>query len=158
MQEIQPKTQVDWREFTAFACLLALRNEGQLDPQATDGVDELNELDGLSDDNANDSVDTMSTDLIAQAKPDCLRKKFLDRLAELLAKEKGGTHVSSAFMKDEIHGGRVDIWVARNCGFEKGTGTVKTADEVLLDKLQVALESCSQPCSGKTIPAIVLAR
>ena len=158
MQESRLKSEVNWREFTSFACLLSLRNGGQLDPTAVDGVDELDELDDINNDDS-ESVKTTSTDLIVQPKLDGLRKRFLDRLAELLANERGGTHVSSAIMSDQIHGERVDIWVARNCGFEKRNGSVKTADEALLDKLQLALRSCSQesqPSSGKTGPAAVV--
>ena len=88
------KSQIDWREFTALACLLSLRNSGQLDPHAIDDEEDLDELDRFHSDDA--SVVTTSTDLIAQAEPDGLKKRFLDRLAELLAKEKGGTHVASA--------------------------------------------------------------
>ena len=149
------KSQIDWREFTALACLLSLRNSGQLDPHAIDDEEDLDELDRFHSDDA--SVVTTSTDLIAQAEPDGLKKRFLDRLAELLAKEKGGTHVASAVIRDESQEGRrVDIWVARNCGFEKCRGTVKTADEVLLEKVRMALGSHSQPYFGGTTPAIVL--
>ena len=152
----QPEPQVDWREFTSLACLLSLRLGGRPSPQAADSVDELDELDGLNNDDTNGSIGTASTDLIRQSKLDDLRKRFLDRLAELLAREKGGTHVASAFMNNESQEARINIWVARNCGFAKSNGRNNTADEVIIDKLKAVLECCSQPGFGKTVLAASL--
>jgi hypothetical protein len=71
---------------------------------------------GLVDDE--DFAHTTDQDQLRQPQAhDKLRKRFLDRFAELFAAERKGHFVAAAVLRESDCEDRVDIWLARNNGF-----------------------------------------
>lgn len=67
---------------------------------------------------------------------DSLRRRFLDRIAELFAAERNGSFVTAAVLREVEREDRVDIWVARNNGFKENKDKeMITATELALNKL-----------------------
>lgn len=88
--------------------------------------------------------DTEHPEHISHATSRELRKRFLDRLAEVIAYRKGGAHVASTALIESVDS--VSIYMAKNDGF----------DEVDKDKLPILLSTMSeirrgvfQPCPMK---------
>lgn len=105
-QNCQLETEVAFSHVSSLANLLSLRNGGELDPTS---VDEFDELDDQVDDDLQSHADTITADLLASNQNDGLRRQFLNRLSELLAREKGGSYVSCAALRENETEGRVDI-------------------------------------------------
>ncbi|KAK1749421.1 hypothetical protein QBC47DRAFT_355084 [Echria macrotheca] len=125
----------DWKEqgldrarFEALTKLLRLRHQGQVEPPTQF------EDDGEQDDDAQgpDEMDCSSvkasppTDLEAGR----LRRRFLDRLAELIADQKGGRHVAATAMS--VAPDRVKVTVAKNDKF-------RATDMEFLERVQSLL-------------------
>lgn len=128
-------------EFSSLANLLSLRNGGGLDPTSVDNFDE---LDDQTDNVLQSHADTTSADFLAPYQNDGLRQQFLNRLSELLAREKGGKHVSGAILRENETEGSVDIWVARNCSLKERNRATDSSDNDLLRTLEETLSSVSK--------------
>ncbi|KAI9736765.1 MAG: hypothetical protein M1834_000969 [Cirrosporium novae-zelandiae] len=129
---------LDKPQFTAFVNLLSLRNGGQLDPSS---IDEYDELDDLTDDNPRSMTGSIVNGQISFSLDDGLRKRFLDRLGELLSCEKGARHVASAAMKEYEQEDKVEIWVTHNEPLEKGGAEPEAALKTLIMHLEELLSS-----------------
>ena len=98
--------------FEALAKLLRLRHHGQV--EAPSRFDET-QLGIIPDDNVESDNDSAKTMQLTDFESSRLQRLFLDRLAELIANEKGGRHVAATMMSvgpDGIH-----AIVARNSKF-----------------------------------------
>ncbi|KAF7882964.1 hypothetical protein EAF00_011453 [Botryotinia globosa] len=116
------------REFTAYANLLALRNNGQVEPVSL-GM-ELSDKNESTTDSDVISIDTSYCDKISDSGYHQLKTKFLDCLAELTANKKGDKHVAcSSMMEGEEN---VTLWITRNGGFQ-------IVDNIVLEKLSKRL-------------------
>lgn len=104
-------------EFLALTSLLSMRNGGQLEP-----LDNFDTSHDHSTDESEDEVASQYTDdttrprQFTASSKDNLRRRFLDRFAEVLSKKKDARHVACAVMQEQED--RVRIWVARNEGFD----------------------------------------
>ena len=139
------------REFTVFAQLLSLRNGGQM---GIAQLDEFDQLDSPADDESIVSLNTTAADRGFDARDLGLRKRFLDRLSELLAYERGGDHVSCAVLREDEAEGRVDIWVARNTGFhskgKSGQGNSRD-DFAMIEMLEETVGTVATGQPGKPV-------
>jgi hypothetical protein len=100
-------------QFKALTKLLRLRYHGQVEPPSR--FDELQHDAKTDDDSVFDDDDSTKALTLTDFDPDRLRRVFLDRLAELVANEKGGRHVAAAMM---VNGqDKVDVFIARNDKF-----------------------------------------
>ncbi|TGO64971.1 hypothetical protein BOTNAR_0082g00130 [Botryotinia narcissicola] len=116
------------REFTAYANLLALRNNGQVEPVSL-GMELSNKNESTTDSDVI-SIDTSYCDQISDSGYHQLKTKFLDCLAELTANKKGGKHVAcSSMMEGEEN---VTLWITRNGGFQ-------IVESILFEKLSKRL-------------------
>ena len=140
-QDRQLKSEFAFVQVSSLANLLSLRNGGGLDPAS---VDDFDELDDQVDDDLQSCADTTIADLLVSNRDDGLRQQFLNRLAELLARDKGGSYVSCAALRENETEERVDIWVARNCGFKKRSETSDDDDNILLKTLETTLSLISK--------------
>ena len=59
--------------------------------------------------------DTESPECISTSTSGELKKRFLDRLAEVISYRKGGTHVSSTALDEKVDS--ISVYMARNDGF-----------------------------------------
>ncbi|KAF7922174.1 hypothetical protein BELL_0761g00090 [Botrytis elliptica] len=126
------------REFTAYANLLALRNDGQVEPVSL-GT-ELSDKNESTTDSDAISVDTSYRDQISDSAYNQLKTKFLDCLAELTANRKGGKYVAcSSMMEGEEN---VTLWITRNGGFQ-------IVDNIFFEKLSKRLSGLFH---GKDLP------
>jgi hypothetical protein len=135
--------EADFRQLSALANLLLIREGDQLDPDATNNFEELGDL---TDDA---SVDTIRTDVLSLAQNESLRKRFLDRIAELFAKDAGGLHVSCTAIRENEKEERVDVWIARNSGIIKADGSIEKPVSDLIAKLKQVLPAASAGNAGK---------
>ncbi|GAB1316378.1 hypothetical protein MFIFM68171_06588 [Madurella fahalii] len=104
---------LDRARFEALTKLLRLRYHGQVG--APTHFDE-SHLDAPDDgDFALDDVDSAEVSTLVNFGTGRLQRAFLDRLAELVANEKGGRHVSATLMTNSHDG--VRVFVARNSKF-----------------------------------------
>ena len=140
-QDRQPKPEFAFTQVSSLANLLSLRNGGGLDPAS---VDDFDELDDQMADDLRSCADTTAAELLTSNQNDALRQQFLNRLSELLARDKGGSYVSCAALRENETEGRVDIWVARNCGLKKRSELSDDDDNVLLRTLERTLISVSE--------------
>jgi hypothetical protein len=110
-------------DLTNLINLLALRAGSPIRPAVSDTLEQGlsagsgsgDEL-GLVDDE--DFAHTTDQDQLRQPQArDKLRKRFLDRFAELFAAERNGHFVAAAVLREAECEDRVDIWLARNNGF-----------------------------------------
>lgn len=140
-QDRQLEPEFAFSQVSSLANLLSLRNGGGLDPAS---VDDFDELDDQVDDELQSCADTTIADRLASNRDDGLRQQFLNRLSELLARDKGGRYVSCAALRENETEERVDIWVARNCGFKKRSETSDDDDNVLMKTLETILSLVSE--------------
>ncbi|KAF5876693.1 putative zf-mynd domain-containing protein [Botrytis fragariae] len=125
-------------EFTAYANLLALRNDGQVESVSL-GT-ELSDKNESTIDSDAISIDTSYRDQISDSGYHQLKTKFLDCLAELIANRKGGKYVAcSSMMEDEEN---VTLWITRNGGFQ-------IVDNIFFEKLSKRLSGLFH---GKDLP------
>ena len=128
---------INQQNFSGLANLLALRNGGQQEPLAEDlmnlGDDDLR----LEDEAASDSLSLASArvQIIATSGHGSLKSHFLDRLAELMSRAKGGAHVACTAMREREDD--ITLWVTRNTGF-------KAVDKEFVEKFQAMLQSISR--------------
>ncbi|SMR61076.1 unnamed protein product [Zymoseptoria tritici ST99CH_1E4] len=109
-------------ELATLINLLFLRAGNVINSAAPEnfGLDaDLDTDDGDGDDSSDSEVsaNTAQRDELSQAHGH-LRRRFLNRLAELFAAERNGRFVTAAVFREEEHEARVDVWLARNNGFE----------------------------------------
>jgi hypothetical protein len=110
-------------DLTNLINLLALRAGSPIRPAVPDTLEqglaarsESGDEFGLVDDE--DFAHTTHQDQLRQSQAlDKLRKRFLDRFAELFAAERNGHFVAAAVLREAECEDRVDIWLARNNGF-----------------------------------------
>jgi hypothetical protein len=88
---------LDRSRFAALVNLLAMRQGGQMDSPV-------------------ESDHSSSADQESTSKERNLRIRFLDRFAELVSRGKGARLVSCTMLRET--GGKVEIWVSRNSGFD----------------------------------------
>lgn len=115
-------------KFEALTKLLRLRYHGQVEHSSR--FDELQHDARTDDDAVFDDVDSTKALTLTDVNPDHLRRVFLDRLAQLVANEKGGRHVAATMM---VNGqDKVDVFVARNDKFRPNDVTFLEQTEALL--------------------------
>lgn len=114
--------------FTAYANLLALRNDGQVEPISLGN--EILDEDKFDDDSDAISIDTSRPQQISDSGCDQLKMKFLDCLAELTANKKGGKFVTCSSMMEGEE--TVTLWITRNGGFQ-------VSDNIFFEKLSKQL-------------------
>ncbi|MCJ1381973.1 hypothetical protein MMC17_005085 [Xylographa soralifera] len=122
-------------KITALANLLSLRNGGQLEPpqRLAEYSDDIEDADGIDLDVATDCPTQL-----ADSGQLALKKRFLDRLAELLSRRKGGYSVVSCIMQERED--LVQIKVTKNTSF---TDTDKTFTKTL-ERLLSAMSSTTK--------------
>lgn len=128
-------------EFTAYANLLALRNDGQVEPVSL-GM-ELSDKNESTTDSDVISIDTSYCNQFSDSGYHQLKTKFLDCLAELTANRKDGKHVAcSSMMEGEEN---VTLWITRNGGFQIVDnvffGEVKQASKWLVPRKRYMLNN-----------------
>ncbi len=101
---------LDEAELTSLACLVSLRVKGQ---QVFN--EEHVSLEKGEVEDAILEADTEHPANIAKSSGDDLKRRFLDRLAELVSHRKGGPHVASTALVE--NGDSVSVYVAKNDGF-----------------------------------------
>ena len=115
-------------KFEALVKLLRLRYHGQVEPPSR--FDELQHGAETDDDAVVDDMDSTKALTLTNFNPDHLRRIFLDRLAELVANEKGGRYVAATMM---VYGqDKVDVFVARNYKFHPSDVRFLEQTEALL--------------------------
>jgi hypothetical protein len=117
--------------FRAYTALLALRNQGQQDP---DWAPEQRDFTGLSSNDGEADEDAVTT-IAANISPfdeDRLTRNFLDRLAELVSNIRNGKHVVASVLVETQEG--CTVFVAKNSPFKGVDKTfLKTLEESLRD-------------------------
>ena len=103
----------DDAQLTSLINLLAMRSSTELDPNMDGSLKDEDEVIEQTEDDAK----TSSPALISGVDPGDVKRRFLDRLAEVLSKDKGGTHVSCAVLKEES--GSITVFASRNSAFDK---------------------------------------
>lgn len=102
--------------------LLSLRNGGPIGLAGASDIrlDTNGEIDIDADDTSRDSekCDVIAGNSADTATIEKLRRRFLDRLAELFAAGRNGTSVTAAMLREVEREDHVDIWLARNNGFQ----------------------------------------
>jgi hypothetical protein len=111
--------------FASLTNLLSLRNGGQLEPagpsvvQPSSHTDVLevedDDIDSLTDLNVEGEIPAASVPPKSSPNHIRLMEKFLDRLAELVSREKGGDRVACTAMRAGDH--EVHLWVSLNDSF-----------------------------------------
>ncbi|KPI43240.1 uncharacterized protein AB675_7177 [Cyphellophora attinorum] len=119
---------LDQARFEGLAKLLRLRYHGQVEHPSR--YDELQRDAIFDDDDANSDAATNRTSTLVNFNPGRLRRTFLDRLAEVIANEKGGRHVAATMMVQAQDS--VNVFVAKNNKFRQ-------ADISFLDQLAALL-------------------
>jgi hypothetical protein len=114
--------------FEALTKLLRLRYHGQVEGPRR--FDEKQQNAEIEDDFVLDELESDKAALLTNFDHDRLRRAFLDRLAELVANEKGGRHVSATMMVSGPD--TVGIFVARN-------STFRTKDLRFLEQIEEQL-------------------
>lgn len=115
-------------KFEALTKLLRLHYHGQVEPPSR--FDELQHDARTDDDAVFDDIDSTKALRLTDFNLDHLRRVFLDRLAELVANEKGGRHVAATMMVDGQD--KVDVFVTRNDEFRANDVTFLEQTEALL--------------------------
>lgn len=105
--------------FQAYEKLILLKSGGQAEP-LEDSLAFLTYDDEGSDAGEGDDDSTAPTTLFDGGE-DKMKRAFLDRLAELVANENGGPHVSATLMIEWPD--RVVVLVAKNRGIDKDLAT-----------------------------------
>jgi len=119
---------LDRARFEALTKLLRLRYHGQVEPPSR--FDELKHDARSDEDSVADDADSTNALMLTDFDPDRLRRAFLDRLAELVANEKGGRYIAATMM---VNGqDKVDVFVSRNDKFHPNDVTFLEQTEALL--------------------------
>lgn len=114
--------------FEALTKLLRLRYHGQVEPPFR--FDEPQHDARTDGDSVFDDVNSTMALTLTDFNPDHLRRVFLDRLAELVANEKGGQHIAATMV---VNGrDKVVVFVARNDKFRLNDVTFLEQTEALL--------------------------
>lgn len=101
--------------FEALAKLLRLQSKGQVELPSR--FDPTQHDSGADDESASDDADSNIVLTLTDFNLEHLQRAFLDKLATLAAKEKGGPFVAATLM---VNGqDKVDVFVARNDGFSE---------------------------------------
>ena len=125
----------DWRtngldkaRFESLTKLLRLRYNGQV--EASTRFDEA-QFDAIAGyDGLHDETDSIKATKLVEFDTGSLQRAFLDRLAELVANEKGGRHVAATLMIADHDGTRV--FVSRNSKFRpRDEKFLKQTEELL---------------------------
>jgi hypothetical protein len=102
--------------FSSLVCLLSLRVKAHQVPNAESSLCE----EEAQDCNDNDGVtekETEHPEYLSHATSRELKKRFLDRFAEVIAYRKGGSHVASTAFIETADS--VSIYIAKNDGFDR---------------------------------------
>ena len=125
---------LDRARFEALAKLLRLRYHGQVEaPTRFDDEPQLHSPDNDDVDFELDDADSATAATLADFNISRLRSAFLDRLAELVANEKGGHHVSATLMMNSHD--QVRVFVARNSKFRPRDEEFLARTEALLQRI-----------------------
>lgn len=106
---------LDGPRFRAMTNLLSLRNGGQLDTPEFDEADDSDASDG-SETSISEADTTHPVNLHSSGHMP-LKKKFLDRLAEVISKQHKWRHVACTVLKESED--QVDVYVTKNDGLDK---------------------------------------
>lgn len=120
--------------FQAYAKLLRLRSGGQAEPPE-DSLAFLTD-DDEGPDAGEDDDDSIAPAALFDGHEDRMKRAFLDRLAELVANEKGGPHVSATLMVEWPD--RVVVLVAKNTGIDRDLATFLASLEVLIRRVAMS--------------------
>ena len=102
----------DEAKLTSLACLVSLRAKGhQVSNEDHTPLEEDEVEDTISE------ADTEHPACIARSNREELKKRFLDRLAEIVSYRKGGPHVASTALVENRHS--VSVYIAKNDGFSE---------------------------------------
>jgi hypothetical protein len=129
----------DRSAFSSLVCLLSLRVRGHQVPNVESSVYE----EEAQDCNSNDEViekDTEQAEYLSYATLGELKKRFLDRFAEVIANRKGGPHVASTALIETADS--ASIYMAKNDGFDKIDQEILPT---LLGTMSHVRQSVSQP-------------
>lgn len=119
---------VDSTRFAALSNLLSMRNGGQLElPVELDDFAKWDEE--LDDDDIEDADTNLPTQITGSENRD-LKKRFLDRLGELLSRQKGGYDVVCCVMQEGESD--VQIYVTKNAPFIQPDYKFMKSLEILL--------------------------
>ena len=140
MMDIWQNAGVDRSNFQSLAILLSLRNGGQL--AYPDPSDEAAETESVT------SVDTCANNLLSGEDHDAVQKRFLDRLAELFAREKDYKYVVATALIERPSDEGIIIYMARNHGFHKN-GVLLEDERKLIRTIEETLSKTSQQASGE---------
>jgi hypothetical protein len=118
---------VNASHFHSLANLLSLRNGGQAELSSSLSLSSIALLEESctldhDDDSADGDTHSLATDFahrISTSGHGRLKRAFLDCVAEVAARKKGGTAVACSAMKEEGEDG-VFVWIAWNEGFVDG--------------------------------------
>lgn len=119
-------------EFTSLACLVSLRAKGQQvfnEEHSSVGEDSL--------DDVITELDTEHPALLGKCVNNDLKRRFLDRLAEIISHRKGGGHVASTALVEDQDS--ATVYVAKNDGFSAAE----------MDGLQSLFQTLSVSASGR---------
>ncbi|KAK3298729.1 uncharacterized protein B0H64DRAFT_81498 [Chaetomium fimeti] len=122
---------LDRAKFEALTKLLRLRYHGQVG--APTRFDESHLYTPDDGDLALDDADSTKVSTLADFGSSRLQRAFLDRLAELVANEKGGRHVSATLMTNSHD--EVRVFVARNSKFRPRDEAFMKCTEALLRRI-----------------------
>lgn len=105
----------DNRDIDALINLLQLQAGEQRKPEELGNYDQVNNAETDSDDDYGDA-DSLAPDLIPTTGRDRLKSQFLDRIAELVSREKGGRFVRCAVLLEGEN--KFDVYVSSNNDFD----------------------------------------
>jgi len=104
--------------FQAFTSLLRLRNGGQLEGADGDHEDEYDAFSFMfPHDTEDDDLDSTSPQELKSFDDEELKRRFLDRTAEIFSNIKGGPHVASTLLAEWP--GVAEVFVAKNRGLSE---------------------------------------
>lgn len=131
---------LDRARFDALATLLHLRHGGQTEPPSRLDA---RSCDDVADEGVRDDGDSTKAQTLVDFNPDPLRMSFLDRLAELIADEKGGQKVTATLMTAGVE--KVSVFIARNEGFCSREKEFFQYLETKLRRIASGSRECSPP-------------
>lgn len=144
MMSIWQLANIEQEKFAAVASLFAIHTQPK--SVRTPPILTRNRDDDSSDEDdiADDWQTVLRCDRLSRTTGNILKDKFLDRLSEVLSREKGPKHVAAAAWIHPSHGSPTTILVSKNEGLDKH-------DSRMLARLQIWLRAVSK--TGK-VPGI----
>lgn len=133
---------LDEAKFRAYANLLRLRHNGQVQAPSIPARDQDDTTCAVTNNDDDSDANTLVPEELVSFNETRLKETFQDRVAELVSTEKGGYHVAANLFVEQD--GRAKLLVAKNRRF-------KQRDREFLDSLQSTLReisstTCWRPC------------